>query len=59
MKQRIESLSEGQKALVSLACLVLLEPTILLMDEVSIWDCEYVHFEIKTVELISFSQQII
>ena len=34
MKQRIGALSEGQKALVSLACLVLLEPTILLVDEV-------------------------
>eukprot|EP00584_Thalassiosira_punctigera_P009708 CAMPEP_0172527912 /NCGR_PEP_ID=MMETSP1067-20121228/2454_1 /TAXON_ID=265564 ORGANISM="Thalassiosira punctigera, Strain Tpunct2005C2" /NCGR_SAMPLE_ID=MMETSP1067 /ASSEMBLY_ACC=CAM_ASM_000444 /LENGTH=463 /DNA_ID=CAMNT_0013311737 /DNA_START=375 /DNA_END=1766 /DNA_ORIENTATION=+ len=33
VKQRVETLSEGQKGLLSLACLCLQEPTILIMDE--------------------------
>ncbi|KAL7539033.1 hypothetical protein ACHAXR_008984 [Thalassiosira sp. AJA248-18] len=33
MKQKVHTLSEGQKGLLSLACLCLQEPTILIMDE--------------------------
>ena len=31
--QKVKTLSEGQKALLSLACLVLQRPTVLIMDE--------------------------
>ena len=33
VKQRVKTLSEGQKALMSLACLTLEKPNVLIMDE--------------------------
>jgi ATPase subunit of ABC transporter with duplicated ATPase domains len=35
VKQKIGTLSEGQKGLVALACLVLQQPAILIVDEVN------------------------
>jgi ATPase subunit of ABC transporter with duplicated ATPase domains len=35
VKQQVKTLSEGQKALLSVACLVLMEPSVLIFDEPS------------------------
>ena len=33
LKQKVQTLSEGQKGLLSMCCLVLQQPTILILDE--------------------------